>query len=353
MKIKVLAFAVMALLVTNMSGFARVDERRSKTKKKTKKAQVVAMLPASDGVAVFDSKRFLGEALPRVLSANQPMLDHINTSLDTIRDRTAIDMRKFDTVAIGVAYKKITATETDYEPLIIATANDMNLGALIAAAKIASNGAYRTETVSGKQIFIFKVDPTKIAPQQPATTNSKITDAIDRIMNGLSKEIAVTSIGENTLVIGTVARVTETLGGKSHLSTELSSLVAAEGTSVLSFAMRPPAGLASLLPLESDELGKTIASIKVISGKLDITAAGGDLHLAARTGTADEALNLRDTLEVGQSFGKMAFAGKKRPDQMVYARMIDSVKIGHDANNVTVDLLVPQADIDVLVAGIK
>jgi hypothetical protein len=353
MKIKVLAFAVVALLVANMSGFAGADTRRGKTKKK-RVAPIVALLPASDGVAVFDAKRFLDSALPQLLSANQPMLAHITSSIDLIKERTAIDVHKFDSVAVGVKYKQISATETDYEPLVLATATDFNFGALIAAAKIASNGEYRTETVGGKSVFIFKVKPETLV-KKPATAaaNSKVTDAFDKVMQGFTKEIAVAAIDANTLAIGTVSRVRETLTGQSHLSAELSGLVAQQDGGIMSFALRPPGGLAKLLPLESDELGKTIASIQLISGSLDITANGSDLHIAARTKTSEDALNLRDTLEVGQSFGKMAFAGKKRPDQQVYARMIDAAKLSISGTSVTVDVQVPQADLDVLIAGIK
>jgi hypothetical protein len=122
---------------------------------------------------------------------------------------------------------------------------------------------------------------------------------------------------------------------------------------VMAFAMRTPGGMAKLLPLEYDELGKTINSITYIAGSMDVDPVGAGLHLLARTRTPENALSLKDTLDVGQSFGKIAFAGKKRPDQLVYARMIESVKLAHHGTDVTVDVIMPQSDIDVLVAGTK
>src|SRR5687767_4889722 len=136
MRLKVLAFTIVAILVANMGGAVSADiHGKRSTKKVGANARLVAMLPASDAVAVFDAKRLLDDALPRVLSANQPVLERITGALTKIKDRTGIDVRTFDTVAAGVGYKKVSATETDYEPLVIATAAGLDFDALIAAGK--------------------------------------------------------------------------------------------------------------------------------------------------------------------------------------------------------------------------
>ena len=352
MKFKMIASVLIAVLLSNAAIFAMPDDRGAKKKRQTDR--LVNLLPASDGIAVFESKRFLDEALPRILTANQPMLAKITGHIDMIRERAGIDVRKFDRVAVGVSYKTVSATETDYEPVIIATATDLNYAALITAAKTVAKGAYRTETVAGRTVSVFKLEPVKVAAKPAAAaTNSKIAAAFDHVMKGLSKEIAVTNIDPNTIAIGTLRRVKETLSGSSHLGADLLGLLAGRDSGVMAFAMRPPGGMAKLLPLEYDELGQTLNSITYIAGSLDVDPVGAGLHLLARTKTPENALSLRDTLEVGQSFGKIAFAGKKRPDQLVYARMIESVKLSHHGTDVSVDVAVPQADIDVLVAEVK
>ncbi len=347
MKFKALTAAIIAILLSNFALFATPDDKNGKAKKK-QGDRLVSILPASDAVAVFEAKRFLDEGLPRLLSANTALLGRITEHIDMIRDRAGIDVRKFNRVAVGVAYQPGTAGQTDFQPVLIATAADVNLDALIAAARASASGTSRTETFAGKSIFIFKVDPAKVA--KPAATPAGAPDAFDRM---LAREIAVTAIDKDTIAVGTLERVKETLGGKSHVSAEIAGLLASEGSGVMSFAMRPPGGMAKLVPLESDDLGKTINSIQYLAGFLDLTAAGTALHVTARTKTPADALSLRDTLEFGQSIGKVAFANKKRPDQQVYYRLIDSAKIGMHAADVTIDVTMPQADIDLLVAGLK
>jgi len=347
MKFKALTAAIVAILLANVALFAMPDNKRPKAKKK-QGDRLVSILPASDAVAVFEAKRFLDEGLPRVLSANPTLLGHITGHIDMIREKAGIDVRKFDRVAVGVAYQPGTAGTTDYQPVLIATAADLNFDALIAIAKTSANGTSRTEMFGGKSIFIFKVDPAKVAKAPTAAASGP--GPFERM---LAREIAVTAIDKDTIAVGTLERVKETLEGKSRVSADITGLLVSDGTGIMSFAMRPPGGMAKLIPLESDELGKTINSIQYIAGSLDLNTNGTAIHLLARTKTPADALSLRDTLEFGQSLGKVAFANKKRPDQQVYYRLIDNAKVAMHGSDITVDVTMPQADVDVLVAGLK
>lgn len=346
MKLKALTTAIIAILLANVALFATPDTRNKKNKRQ--KERLAAMLPTSDAVAVFDAKQLINTALPQILSADQQMLEHILGHIDLIKERTGIDLRKFDRAAVGVNYVKVSATETDYAPIVLAAAADFDFDALIAAAKLSTKGGVRTETIAGKQVTVFKIDPTRM-PQVP-NTSAKASTMLAKIA---SMEFAAVAIDRTTLAVGTLARVRETLEGKSRLNGDVATLLAGQEKGLLAFAMRPPGGMKKLLPLDSDELGKTIDSIKVIAGSLQVTAAGGTLHLVGRTATPGDALGLKDTLEVGQSFGKIAFAGKSRPDQMVYNRLINNARIDNKGTDVTVDVSIPQADIDVLIARFK
>ena len=54
-----------------------------------------------------------------------------------------------------------------------------------------------------------------------------------------------------------------------------------------------------------------------------------------------------------QMIGRTFLGGSKRADQQVYARMLKNAKIDNRGNDVTIDLLVPQTDIDILIASVK
>ncbi|MEO6654913.1 MAG: hypothetical protein ABIO36_02420 [Pyrinomonadaceae bacterium] len=350
MKTRFFVSAAIAVLVLNIVGLSAADIRRSKVAKR-QATRLVTLLPASDGVAVFDSKRFLDEALPKVLSANQPMLGEIMAKIKEMETRTGVDLRKFDQVAVGVAYKQVSAKETDFEPVAIAS-GDINAGALIAVAKLASNGTYREEKIGDRTVYIFSAkDVThKTAAKN---SNSKIAGYLDKAIQGLSKEIAITALDKNTLVIGVIGRVRETLAGQTRIAADISSLLSVKETAVMSFALKPPGGMSHLLPLDNDELGKNIDSIQYLSGSLDVAAIGTSLQMSARTKMAEQAVGLKDTIEGLQVLGAMFFGGSKRADQQVYGRMIKNAKIVARGSDVTLDLLVPQADIDVLIAGVK
>jgi|CXWL01.1.fsa_nt_gi hypothetical protein len=352
MKTRFIALAAVAVLLSNIAVFAKPDTVR-KTAKQRAASRMVAMLPASDCIAVFDAKRFLGEGLPKILSANQPLLTEIMAKIGEMETRTGINLRKFEQLAVGVTYKQISTKEVDYEPVLLATGADINFAAIVTGTKAVSTGTSRTETIGGKSVFIFTVKPETILKKPAAGTSSQVTDVVDKAMKGLSKEIALVSIDKNTLAIGSVARVREMLVGRSNVSAELTSVLPVKDSALITFAMRPPSGIANLLPLESDSLDRSINAITVISGSMEMLAADTGVHFLIRSKTAADALGVKDMLEVGQAFGKMAFTNKKRPDQQVYARMIDSVKLGLKGTDVTLDLSILQSDIDVLIGGIN
>jgi hypothetical protein len=77
MKSKLFAIFTLSVLVLNTAGWAMAD---TKAKKVADSAAIVAMLPASDGVVVFDIKTFLGSALPQMLSGNQAMPASVSAS---------------------------------------------------------------------------------------------------------------------------------------------------------------------------------------------------------------------------------------------------------------------------------
>ena len=350
MKTRSFAAAVVAVLLLNFVGLAAPDNRRP-AGTKHQASRLVALLPASDGVAVFEAKRFLNDALPKLLAANQPLLGEIMAKITEIETRTGVDLRKFDQVAVGVASKQISAKETDYEPVAIAS-GDISAGALIAIAKLASNGTYRVETISGHIVYIFV--PKDVAKKTAAKkVNSQVADTIDRALDGMTGEFAVTAISGNTLALGSLARVRETLACQSHISAELAGLLSQKETTQMTFAMRTPDGMSKIVSLDNDELGANIDSIQLLSGYVDVAGAGTTLHVAARTKTAEQAQNLKDTVDGFQIVGKAFLGASKKPDQQVYARLVKNVKTDIHGSDVTLDLFIPQTDIDALVAKIK
>jgi hypothetical protein len=350
MKNRSFAFFTAAVLLLNMAGLAAGDTRGARKKSRQSNA-LVALLPASDAVATLDSSKFFSDAMPKILASNQPMLASIMAQLDEMQAKTGIDLRKFDSVAIGFTITRVNAKDYDFDPVAIAR-GDLRAGALVAIAKLASNGTYRAEKLGEQTIYVFSAKDV-VQKTSAKNNNSKIVSMMESSLNGLTREIAVTALDDNTIAFGSLKRVRETIEAKTHVSPEVSGLLAEKETSVIVFAMRTPDGMSKLLPLDNDELGANIDSIRFISGSLDVATAGLSMQMIAKTVKPEQAKGLYETLDGLKMIGKAFLGNSKRADQKIYARMIENAAIGLHGNQVTFDLLVPQADIDTMLSTVK
>lgn len=354
MKTKFFAAFVAFAFVLNAFGTAFADTKKVRAAKQTN--TLAALLPASDGVLTFDLKRALTEAVPQILSAKPQMITDVNAKIDEIKTKTGIDLRQFEQIAVGVSMKQIAANEIDLEPLVLARGK-YNPGALIALAKLASKGKYREEKVGAKTVYIFSM--SEIAEQnKPAADDATIApkkdwlgNAIDRMMNGLLKEVAVTSYDGNTMAFGTVARVRETLEAKPRINSELLGLINRKPNAIAAFAANLPTGLTNFIDLETDEFGETINSIRQMSGAMELIKGDTAVSLTAKTSNAEQGKNLNDILVTFQGIGKSFLGGAKGDDKQVFARMVENVKITRNLTEVSLDLQVPQTDINILLGA--
>jgi hypothetical protein len=116
MKNRSISLFLLAVLFLNL-GVSSFAESKAKNARKSQATQLALLLPASDGVVTLDVKRFFGVALPKLLTANQPMLTDILSKIDEMKAKTGIDVRQFEYLAAGVTANKITEKEYDFEPV--------------------------------------------------------------------------------------------------------------------------------------------------------------------------------------------------------------------------------------------
>jgi len=309
---------------------------------------LVSLLPASDGVVSFNAQKFLNVALPQLLGADSPKLAQINAHIDEIKNQTGIDLRQFERAAVGLKYKQISATEIDFEPVILASGK-FNPGAMLALVKIAASGKYREETFGGKTFYVLQLKEMFPEDAQKKPRSSSVEKMMDKMLKTFSGELAVGALNEKTLAIGSVARMQETFAGTSTLNPELKSLVNTKPGAILSFSGNVPSGLSKMFGMDNDEIAKMMDSVKLASGYLDISAAGNaSLMVAAKTGTVEEAMSLEDTMTGLKELAKMLVGGAKGNEKLVYMRMIDNAKITRTVSQVQLNLLIPQSDLSIL-----
>lgn len=349
-KTKAIAFLMVAAFMLNLSGLALADTRRNTVKKRQSNA-LVAMLPASDGVMTFDVKRFFNDAMPKVLSANQPMLAKIMSHLSQIESKTGIDLRKFEQVAAGVNMKVGAANKLSADPVIIARGS-FSSDSLIATAKTVAEGKFREEKFGDRNVIIFaaKDEAKKNVPTASVPVSS---DVVNSVIDGMPNEIAVTSFDSTTLLIGSPERVRQTLDRTTSVAGEITSLLSNSETAVCTFAMRVPERMAAIVELDKDELGENINSIKYLSGSMSVNAAGAIVSMMARTARADQAKALYDTLSGLKMIGEGFLGGSKKTEHKVMAKMLKATTVTNRGNDISLVITVPQEDINTLVATIK
>jgi hypothetical protein len=226
---------------------------------------------------------------------------------------------------------------------------------LLAAVKVASNDAYREEKAGGKTLYIFTPKLENLpAGAVPKSNNSFIGQMIDRAMKGIvSHEIAVSPLNATTVAFGPVSRVKQTVEGANRAGLTVLSLPGLQHGGVGSFGAKLPSGLSGLLGYDLDDLGISINSVRYLSGWMDIEAGTTVVRAIARTTLASDAEDLFLTLQDLQAIGKGLLKGTKGADKQVYSRLIDNLKFTRAGNELTIDLQVPQSDINVLIGEKK
>lgn len=348
-KISALVFACAFLFSNFAFAFAAPDIKVSTA---AQTGQLAALLPVSDGVITIDMRRLVGDALPQVLASNQPMLNDILGTFDRIKNDTGVDLRQFEQIAVGVSGKKISATEMTFEPIVLARGT-FNAGAFLGVAKVAAKGKYREEKIGAKTAYVFSVKQAaaQVKTNPNKAKSSMLENTLDKMFKGLSDEFAVTAYDNNTLAIGTVARVRDTLSTKTHVGADILSLVNRKPNSLISFGINLPNGLAQFIDLDNDEIGKNLEAIRQVSGAFDVGGGNSTVSVVAKMLEAAQAKDLQDTLSGLQMVGKAFIGGAKGEDKKVYARMIDNARITQSGNNVMLDLQVAQSDIDILIGA--
>jgi hypothetical protein len=340
-------FSFFALLLLLSAGIANAQTARKPLV--TPANPLIASLPASDAVVSFNGEKFFNVALPQLLGADSPQMAKINAHINLFKSKTGLDLRQFEQAAVGIKYKQISATEVDFEPLIL-TSGKFNAGAILALVKIAANGKYREEHVAGKSVYVLQLNDLLAEAQQAQPKSAGVEKFVEKMLRTFSGEFAVGALNDKTLAMGSLARVQETFSGTSPLGADLKLAANSKPGAVLSFAGNMPAGISKMFGLDNDEISKTIDSMKQLSGSLDMNDGNASLVLAAKTFSTEQAQTLEDTMSGLKMLGQ-AFIGtvKATPaEREMYGRIIDNAKITRAGTQVQIELLIPQSDLSIL-----
>lgn len=340
---KFFAFTLALLFVLNGTA-AFADTKKPKGKKSASQPQrLVSLLPASDGVVLLDVQRLLNDALPQVLSSNPTKLNEINEHIDHIKTQIGFDVRQFEHIAVGVAFKQTANAKNLVDPVILLRGK-YNSEALLTLAKIAGKGKYREEKAGNKAFYIFAAKEI-LAEHKAKIIGSSPNKMLDTLLQKLPPELAVATVDGGTLAIGSIARVREMFESKAKIDPNLAALVNRKPNSIMSFAASTPTGLKQFIDLDDDMLGQSVSAIRLLHGSVEV--AGGNVvsSVTAKLINAQQAKSLEETLGGLQGLIKGFLASARGEDKKVYARIVESAKITRVGTDVTVEAQAANADL--------
>jgi hypothetical protein len=337
-KIRILSSVlVLSLLSVGLSNVGLAQTRRRATPATGQ--SLLSRLPASDAVAQVNVKRVLSEAMPKLLAGNTAKLAEVDSQIEQFKTRTSLDARSFDELALGMHYSYPSAGVTKIATVAVAR-GVFNTAAIVAAGKVAAAGKYREEKYLGKTIYVFTLD------QQV-----KLLGLLDLKIT----ELAVTPLDANTLALGEVDRVRNTIAvGKDNRNANaaLIALATQDPSAVAGFAGNIPPEVLQNLRIGNESIAREVATVRQAYGSLAMTDKDLELSVAARTVDAGSARSLGDTLESLKSLGPL-FINRLSGVKGALARSaLGNLKITTQGNELKIRTAVAQSDVAPLVGGL-
>lgn len=334
MKRKFLNLAIVILAVCSSQVLAQTRKRNNAPAP----TGLLASLPQSDAVAQVKMRQLLSEAMPRILASNPAKLAEVNASIDSFKTRTGLDPRTFEQIAVGFRFtfpaEGVTKTQT------IALANGaFSPAAMVAAGRVAANGAYREEKYQGKTIHIFKLDQS-----------IRMLGVFDVRID----ELAASPLDANVLALGDPAGVQAAIDAarlRQNANAELIALANRDPNALIGFGSNLSEQLIRNLDIGNAPIAADLSRLRQVYGSVGSTERDLELFLAARAVNADAAKSLGDTLEGLKQFGALLVGRLSGAKGVLAKSALANMKIVTAANELQIRTAVPQADVGPLMGG--
>jgi hypothetical protein len=230
--------------------------------------------------------------MPRILADNPAKLSEVNASIDRFKDRTGLDPRMFQQVALGVRFTYPSEGITKVHTVALANGS-FSAAAMVAAGRVASNGKYREEKYQDKTIYIFTLDE-----------HLKLLGLFDLRIG----ELAAAPLEANILALGDpegIRAVIDASRSRKRVNAELIELANRDPNAVVGFGANVTEQLIGNLDIGNAPIAADLRTLRQVYGSVGTTADNLQLFLAARAVNAEAAKNLGDTLEGLKQFGAL------------------------------------------------
>lgn len=331
MKRRLLSLAFILPLIAG--GFIEASaQTRARNNAPAAAPNLMSSLPQSDAVAHIKVKQLLNEAMPRILAGSPAKLDEANAQLDRFKERTGLDPRMFQEIALGVRFTHPAEGVTRSQMVALANGS-FSSAAMVAAGRVASNGKYREEKYKNKTIHIF-------------TLNEHIR--LLGMFNFRLTELAAAPLDTNTLALGDpegVRAAIDTTRGSSRANNELIALASRDPNAIIGFGSNMTEQLVENLDIGNAPIAADLKTLRQVYGSVTTTETDLLMFLAARAVNANAAKNLGDTLEGLKQFGALLVGRLSGAKGVLAKSALANMTIVADANELQIRTSVAQAEV--------
>jgi hypothetical protein len=290
-------------------------------------------------VAQIKLRQLLSEALPRIMGNNSVRLAEVNAHIETFKNRTGIDPRMVEQLAVGFRFSHPAEGVTKVQTVALANGT-FNPAAMVAAGRVASNGAYREEKYQGKTIYVFKLEE-----------NIRMAG----LFNVRIDELAAAPLDANVLALGDPAGVRAAIdaAGRSRkrANAELIALASRDPNAVIGFGGNVTEQLILNLDIGNAPIATDLSKLRQFYGSVGTSETNLELFLAARAVNAEAAKSLGDTLEGLKQFGALLVGRLSGARGVLAKSALANLQIVTQANELQIRTAVPQADLGPLMGN--
>lgn len=285
--------------------------------------ELLALVPPSDLLATFDLQRTVNELLPRMETLD---IGGLSSMIGELK-KVGIDLAGVQSTVMGFKLQSFQAAG-----VILAQGLDLDRPRI----ELLLKGAKQEFKVSEHQgIPLFTI----VTPVKPPTLGP---------LSIKTEELTIAPLGKQRLAVGdlaTIKSVVELQSGqvKNGVATPLlDALRETKPTGLLRFAFSLPEGMREEAKNQGD-LFQSIAAVKVMLGDINLT---NELNLTLdalmRTGSVAEASELEIGLKGLMNLVRALF-GAGDPKGNTLGQVLDQIRIGVKANDVTVAVSLPRS----------
>ncbi|HKO60237.1 MAG TPA: hypothetical protein VJV03_03680 [Pyrinomonadaceae bacterium] len=188
----------------------------------------LSSLPEADMLFFINPQRILNEVIPRVLPAKD--VEEMRKGFEMAKQMAGVDPTKVDYIVLAVRVKKPTGDLNFQPPEIMAVASgDFSSEALMALARMASQGKLRDEKYGSKTLGLMTIDPiVKEAQKNPLLKSFT--------------EVGVVTLTPNSIAVGSPGYLRAAVDageGKERITPETLNSLVRDSNVLVSIAGRP------------------------------------------------------------------------------------------------------------------